>query len=135
MTLTVARFARSSSRASGCRLPVYLDHHATTPLDPRVLEAMLPYFTEGFGNPHSAQHAYGWAAEAAIEQARVRVAALIGALPEEIVFTSGATESNNLAIRGVAAHAGAAAPRRDLRDRASICARDLPRPTARRASR
>ena len=93
------------------RLPVYLDHHATTPLDPRVLESMLPYFTEGFGNPHSAQHAYGWAAEAAIEQARVQVAALIGALPEEIVFSSGATESNNLAIRGVAAHAG---PRRHV---------------------
>jgi cysteine desulfurase len=88
------------------RLPVYLDHHATTPLDPRVLESMLLYFTEGFGNPHSAQHAYGWAAEAAIEQARVQVAALIGALPEEIVFTSGATEANNLAIRGVAARAG-----------------------------
>ena len=93
------------------RLPVYLDHHATTPLDPRVLESMLPYFTEGFGNPHSTQHAYGWAAEAAIEEARVRVAALIGALPEEIVFSSGATESNNLAIRGVAAHAG---PRRHV---------------------
>lgn len=89
------------------RLPVYLDHHATTPLDPRVLHAMLPYFTEHFGNPHSAQHAYGWAAEAAVEQARVQVAALIGALPEEIVFTSGATEANNLAIRGVAAPAGA----------------------------
>jgi cysteine desulfurase len=88
------------------RLPVYLDHHATTPLDPRVLEAMLPYLTERFGNPHSAQHAYGWAAEAAVEQARVHVAVLIGARPEEIVFTSGATEANNLAIRGVAARAG-----------------------------
>lgn len=88
------------------RLPVYLDHHATTPLDPRVLQAMLPYFTECFGNPHSTQHAYGWAAEAAIERARGEVAALIGALPEEIVFTSGATEANNLAIRGIAARAG-----------------------------
>ena len=82
------------------RLPVYLDHHATTPLDPRVLEAMLPYLTERFGNPHSAQHAYGWTAEQAVDVARAQVAALIGALPEEIVFTSGATESNNLAIRG-----------------------------------
>ena len=88
------------------RLPIYLDHHATTPVDPRVLQAMLPYFAERFGNPHSAQHAYGWAAEAAIEQARAEVAELIGALPEEIVFTSGATEANNLAVRGVAARAG-----------------------------
>ena len=88
------------------RLPVYLDHHATTPLDPRVLDAMLPYLTEQFGNPHSAGHAYGWAAEEAVEGARTEVAALIGALPEEIVFTSGATEANNLAIRGTAALAG-----------------------------
>jgi cysteine desulfurase len=88
------------------QLPVYLDHHATTPLDPRVLEAMLPYLTADFGNPHSAQHAYGWAAEAAIERARTEVAGLIGARPDEIVFTSGATEANNLAIRGVAARAG-----------------------------
>jgi cysteine desulfurase len=88
------------------QLPVYLDHHATTPLDPRVLDAMLPYLTERFGNPHSAQHAYGWAADEAVERARAEVAVLIGARPEEIVFTSGATEANNLAIRGVAAHAG-----------------------------
>jgi cysteine desulfurase len=94
-------------RGAPLQLPVYLDHHATTPLDARVLAAMLPYFTESFGNPHSAQHAYGWAAEAAIEQARREVAALIGALPEEIVFTSGATEANNLAIRGAAVLAGA----------------------------
>jgi cysteine desulfurase len=87
-------------RGERLRLPVYLDHHATTPLDPRVLEAMLPYFVERFGNPHSAQHAYGWAAEQAVDAARTQVAALIGALPEEIVFTSGATEANNLAIRG-----------------------------------
>jgi cysteine desulfurase len=90
-------------RGAPLRLPVYLDHHATTPLDPRVLDAMLPYLTDNFGNPHSAQHAYGWAAKAAIEQARREVAALIGAVPEEIVFTSGATEANNLAIRGAAA--------------------------------
>ncbi|HLT02995.1 MAG TPA: cysteine desulfurase family protein [Geminicoccaceae bacterium] len=93
-------------RGERLQLPLYLDHHATTPLDPRVLDAMLPYFTERFGNPHSTQHAHGRAAEAAIEQARREVAALIGALPEEIVFTSGATEANNLAIRGVAARAG-----------------------------
>jgi cysteine desulfurase len=93
-------------RGAPLRLPVYLDHHATTPLDARVLDAMLPYLAAGFGNPHSAQHAYGRAAEAAIEQARREVAGLIGALPEEIVFTSGATEANNLAIRGVAARAG-----------------------------
>ena len=88
------------------QLPLYLDHHATTPLDPRVLDAMLPYFTERFGNPHSAQHAHGWTAEAAIEAARTEVAALIGALPEDIVFTSGATEANNLAIRGAAHSTG-----------------------------
>jgi cysteine desulfurase len=93
-------------RGERLRVPVYLDHHATTPLDPRVLDAMLPFLTERFGNPHSAQHAYGWTAQHAVERARVEVAALIGALPEEIVFTSGATEANNLAIRGVAALAG-----------------------------
>ena len=83
-------------------LPIYLDHHATTPVDPRVLDRMLPWFTRQFGNPHSVDHAYGWAAEEAVEQARREVAALVGADPREIVFTSGATEANNLALRGLA---------------------------------
>jgi cysteine desulfurase len=82
--------------------PVYLDYHATTPVDPRVLEAMLPYFTEEFGNPASRQHAYGWRADEAVEAARKQVAALINASPKEIAFTSGATESNNLALKGCA---------------------------------
>jgi cysteine desulfurase len=84
--------------------PVYLDFHATTPVDARVLEAMLPYFSERFGNPASRQHAYGWEAQKAVDTARSQVAALIGAGPSEIVFTSGASESNNLAIKG-AVHA------------------------------
>ncbi|MDX2244702.1 MAG: IscS subfamily cysteine desulfurase [Leptolyngbyaceae cyanobacterium bins.302] len=82
--------------------PVYLDCHATTPVDVRVMQAMLPYFTDLFGNPASISHQYGWEADAAVQQAREQLATAINATPEEIVFTSGATEANNLAIKGVA---------------------------------
>jgi cysteine desulfurase len=98
-------------------MPIYLDHHATTPTDPRVLEAMLPWFGERFGNPHSVDHEWGWQAEEAVETARRQVAALVGAEPAEIIFTSGATEANNLALigmvpalRGLAAAMGARRP-------------------------
>ncbi|MCA9307563.1 MAG: IscS subfamily cysteine desulfurase [Phycisphaerales bacterium] len=84
------------------KLPVYLDHAATTPCDPRVVEAMLPYFTEKFGNPGSRNHQFGWESEEAVETARERCAAIIGAQPKEVVFTSGSTEGNNLAIKGAA---------------------------------
>jgi len=109
MSSPVAAPARRPEVRLGNAMPIYLDNQSSTRLDPRVLEAMLPYFTEQFGNPHSTSHAYGRIAADAIEEARHEVAALINADPRELIFTSGATEANNLAIKG-AAHFARAHP-------------------------
>ena len=101
MSPTAGVLGQASIMDQGSR-PIYLDMQATTPTDPRVLDAMLPFFTGLYGNPHSRTHAYGWETDKATERAREHVAALIGADPKEIIFTSGATESNNMSVKGVA---------------------------------
>lgn len=97
----------AAPRHSDAKRPIYLDAQATTPVDPRVLDAMMPFYTNQYGNPHSRTHAYGWESEKAVEDAREHIGALIGADAKEIIFTSGATESNNMALKGVAHFYGA----------------------------
>jgi len=114
---------------------VYLDYQSTTPLDSRVLDEMLPYFTERFGNPHSVTHRYGWEAESAVDLARERVAGLIGADPKAVIFTSGATESNNLAIKGAMEALGSRKPHLIVPATEHKCVLESARDMARRGCR
>ncbi|KAA1076032.1 cysteine desulfurase [Puccinia graminis f. sp. tritici] len=99
--LISSRGSKQAQKQQKVGRPIYLDMQATTPLDPRVLDAMMPYMTNQYGNPHSKTHAYGWETEKAVETARAHVADLIGASTKDIIFTSGATETNNMAVKGV----------------------------------